>query len=264
MREDLFACYVRRKWRAIRAGEFLLGYENEGRTQPQGPPEPLGPNGTFMVYRKLQQHVKRFKDHIAAEAARLKIDPELLQARIVGRWPDGTPLIVGDEQPTAGSGGEPPARERLRLHRRPRGPALPARRTRAPHQSAQRTAGPRRGDDAPPDNPPRHALRARRRPRRHHGPWAGVRLLRRQHQRRLRDDPARLVRRRQRTRLGDAPDYLLRRPLPGREPAGMEVGGHGKPRRIEPPPEPFVTLRGFVYLFVPSKRACAWLSSIGA
>jgi hypothetical protein len=33
-----------------------------------------------------------------------------------------------------------------------------------------------------------------------------------------------------------------------------------RPARIEPPPRPFVTLRGCEYLFLPSRRACAWLT----
>ena len=46
-----------RRWRLSRTGEFLLGYENEDGETPEGPRAPLGPNGTFMVYRKMAQNV---------------------------------------------------------------------------------------------------------------------------------------------------------------------------------------------------------------
>jgi hypothetical protein len=41
----------------------------------------------------------------------------------------------------------------------------------------------------------------------------------------------------------------------------MVIGYDGaKPRHIEAPPQPFVTLRGCEYLFLPSRRAFAWLT----
>ena len=64
--EDLGLKSIRKRWRLIRAGEFILGYENEDGTLPAGPPAPLGPNGTFMVYRPMSQDVGRFNDHVAA------------------------------------------------------------------------------------------------------------------------------------------------------------------------------------------------------
>ena len=90
-REDLFERYVVLKWRAIRAGEFVLGYENESGIHPEGPPAPLGPNGTFMVYRKLEQHVKRFRDHMESEAVRLGFDQ-----------PTGKGARGADRRPLAG------------------------------------------------------------------------------------------------------------------------------------------------------------------
>src|SRR5262245_22033923 len=44
--------------RPFKAGEFILGYENElGDVAPTPQPEVLGRNGTFVVFRKLHQNV---------------------------------------------------------------------------------------------------------------------------------------------------------------------------------------------------------------
>jgi deferrochelatase/peroxidase EfeB len=67
--EDLGIRSVARRWRGIRAGEFILGYENEDGVLPEAPPAPLGPNGTFMVYRPMQQHVDEFDTYVDAQAA---------------------------------------------------------------------------------------------------------------------------------------------------------------------------------------------------
>jgi len=45
-----------------------------------------------MVFRRLEQRVPEFRSFVAAAAARLGIDGELLAARMVGRWRSGAPL----------------------------------------------------------------------------------------------------------------------------------------------------------------------------
>jgi Dyp-type peroxidase family len=45
-----------------------------------------------MVFRRLEQKVPEFRRFIAERAARLGMDPELLAARMVGRWKSGAPL----------------------------------------------------------------------------------------------------------------------------------------------------------------------------
>jgi len=92
--------------RPIAAGEFLLGYEDEDREiaglSYRGAREAqavrdIGRDGTFMVYRKLQQDVARFRRVIREATAtwglRYGYDEEQLAAKIVGRWRDGTPLM---------------------------------------------------------------------------------------------------------------------------------------------------------------------------
>jgi Dyp-type peroxidase family len=85
-------------WAPLRAGEFVLGVPGEtGFAVPMPAPDVLGRNGSFLVYRKLQQHVARFRVFLANEAQRLygEATPaaiERLAAKLVGRWPSGCPL----------------------------------------------------------------------------------------------------------------------------------------------------------------------------
>jgi deferrochelatase/peroxidase EfeB len=107
----------------IRTGEFILGHENEYGILPPTPgikaeldrrgilpPFPelpgyrdLGRNGTYLVYRKLRQHVKEFWQFMAAHTRQRpgeKPSPDWhlrqrhLAARLLGRWPDGKPLVL--------------------------------------------------------------------------------------------------------------------------------------------------------------------------
>jgi Dyp-type peroxidase family len=88
------------RWRPIKAGEFVLGYPDEEGVLPAAPtPAQLGVNGSFLVYRKLRQDVAAFRARLAASAALFPGGEELLAAKVVGRWRDGTPLAVSPERP---------------------------------------------------------------------------------------------------------------------------------------------------------------------
>jgi Dyp-type peroxidase family len=93
------------RWRALAPGEFILGYEDEDsrvdpkRRLPKAPGEPLGRNGTYMVWRKLHQDVALFRRTVAAAAAGYEGGEEKLRAKIVGRWTDGTPLVSSPDAP---------------------------------------------------------------------------------------------------------------------------------------------------------------------
>lgn len=93
-------------WRDIKAGEFIMGYPNEDGETVSGPGSWLTRSGSFMVYRKLQQDVKLFRqkvrglgtEYVATRPAALagaprRLSPdapfELMAARLVGRWRDG-------------------------------------------------------------------------------------------------------------------------------------------------------------------------------
>jgi Dyp-type peroxidase family len=80
-------------WRPIKPGEFILGYEDEqGTTTPAPPPDDFGVNGSYLVYRKLHQDVAGFRRQLRDAAAHYPGGEEMLAAKIVGRWRDGTPL----------------------------------------------------------------------------------------------------------------------------------------------------------------------------
>lgn len=87
-------------WRPIRAGEFILGYRDEENVLPDAPtPDQLATNGSFLVYRKLHQDVAAFRAQLAQAAQLYPGGEELLAAKIVGRWRDGTPIDLSAEHP---------------------------------------------------------------------------------------------------------------------------------------------------------------------
>ncbi len=88
------------QWRPIRAGEFILGYADEENVEPTAPsPDRLSTNGSFLVYRKLRQDVAAFRRQLAAAAKLYPGGEELLAAKIVGRWRDGTPIDLSPTHP---------------------------------------------------------------------------------------------------------------------------------------------------------------------
>jgi len=116
----------------VKAGEFLLGYENEYGERPpmptvahaadprgllpvsetEPPRKDLGRNGTYLVWRKLAQDVAgfwRFMDS-RTRGPDGASDPERrswLAAKLVGRWPSGAPLVLAPvrDDPALGSDG---------------------------------------------------------------------------------------------------------------------------------------------------------------
>jgi Dyp-type peroxidase family len=93
---------------AIATGEILLGYPNAYGKIPASPrwdQDDFGKNGTYLVFRKLQQHVAAFWGYLAARAKELESDPaaaaaltELLGAKLVGRWKSGASLVLAPER----------------------------------------------------------------------------------------------------------------------------------------------------------------------
>jgi Dyp-type peroxidase family len=79
-------------------GEFVFGYPGQDPhdpVKPGPPPQMAAPwmrNGSFMVFRRLEQKVPEFRRFVAMQAGRLGMDRELLSARMVGRWKSGAPL----------------------------------------------------------------------------------------------------------------------------------------------------------------------------
>jgi Dyp-type peroxidase family len=96
----------RTRWRAVKPGEFVLGYEDEDRAPPPAPPPPFDRNATFMVWRKLRQDVAGFRAQLAEQARRLRLDEELVAAKMVGRWRDGSPLALRPDRPDPALGND--------------------------------------------------------------------------------------------------------------------------------------------------------------
>jgi Dyp-type peroxidase family len=110
----------------VPTGEFILGYENHFQLIPPTPVAPgqldalgrlpalanphhaardlrdLGANGSYVVYRKLQQDVAGFWRYMAQEAERATGRSDLasvvwMAARCMGRWPSGAPLAMAPD-----------------------------------------------------------------------------------------------------------------------------------------------------------------------
>jgi Dyp-type peroxidase family len=79
-------------------GEFVFGYPGQNPRDPhnEGPPPEMVAswmrNGSYMVFRRLEQKVPEFRKFVRERAARLGMHPELLAARMVGRWKSGAPI----------------------------------------------------------------------------------------------------------------------------------------------------------------------------
>src|SRR5438309_9497698 len=68
----------------LKAGEFILGYADE-RGAPANLPQPeiLSRNGSFMAYRRLEEHVGRFRDFLRKNGSTSE-EQELVAAKIMG------------------------------------------------------------------------------------------------------------------------------------------------------------------------------------
>ncbi|MDA9526491.1 hypothetical protein XI06_40630 [Bradyrhizobium sp. CCBAU 11434] len=89
-------------WRALRAGEFVLGQRDETGAVPDLPsPASLSRNGSFVVLRKLHQHVFAFRDFLRRSAGE-EIDVARLAAKMMGRWQSGAPLALAAERDDPG------------------------------------------------------------------------------------------------------------------------------------------------------------------
>ena len=84
---------------SVKAGEFILGHVDEsGALVPLPQPEALSRNGTFMAYRRLQEHVGAFRDFLRQHGGPTAEGQELIAAKLMGRWRSGAPLILAPEK----------------------------------------------------------------------------------------------------------------------------------------------------------------------
>jgi len=77
----------------LKAGEFILGYQDELGGVQKIEPEILGRNGTYVVFRKLHQRVADFRRYLKSNSKSAE-DEELLAAKMMGRWRSGAPLAL--------------------------------------------------------------------------------------------------------------------------------------------------------------------------
>jgi Dyp-type peroxidase family len=91
----------------LKPGEFILGYPDEaGPPVRQPQPEILSRNGSFMAYRRLEEHVGAFRDFLKANGATPEAQ-ELIAAKLMGRWRSGAPLVLAPERDDPALGADP-------------------------------------------------------------------------------------------------------------------------------------------------------------
>lgn len=93
-------------------GEFLFGYPTQ-KVDDIDAPGPIADgglpwmkNGSFMVFRRLKQFVPEFESFVATTAAAKGMDPQLLGARMVGRWKSGSPVSLSPLQDNPAQGAD--------------------------------------------------------------------------------------------------------------------------------------------------------------
>jgi Dyp-type peroxidase family len=93
----------------LATGELLLGYENEASILPRSPilsprgrercrfsrsDHDFGKNGSYLVFRQLEQDVGAFWRAMSLACDGATIEERVhLAAKMIGRWPDGKPLV---------------------------------------------------------------------------------------------------------------------------------------------------------------------------
>ena len=82
----------------LKAGEFILGYPDEDGP-PANLPQPgvLSRNGSYLAYRRLQEHVGAFRDFLR-QHGETPDEQELIAAKLMGRWRSGAPLVLAPEK----------------------------------------------------------------------------------------------------------------------------------------------------------------------
>lgn len=87
-------------WDPVALGELLLGHRDEdGLMQARPANEDLRRNGTYMVFRKLEQDVVGFRRYLGEHGGQTGSE-SVLAAQMMGRWPDGTSLVKATNWPT--------------------------------------------------------------------------------------------------------------------------------------------------------------------
>jgi Dyp-type peroxidase family len=95
----------------VAAGEFVFGYPRQDEQPPPPPPpgyQPPAPapnfpswakDGSLVVFRRLRQNVKGFNDFVSQTSQSTALRPDLLEAKLVGRYRSGAPLERTKDEP---------------------------------------------------------------------------------------------------------------------------------------------------------------------
>jgi len=89
-----------RTWTPVAHGEIYLSEPDEDGNTHDLPVHPLLRDGsTFLVFRKLEQDVATFRAFLASQRPHDREAQDKLAAQFLGRWPNGTPLVVAPHAP---------------------------------------------------------------------------------------------------------------------------------------------------------------------
>jgi Dyp-type peroxidase family len=90
----------------LKAGEFFLGYPDEAGVTQLLEPEILRRNGSFLAYRRMQEHVGAFRQFLQ-QHGRTPEEQELIAAKLMGRWRSGAPLVLAPDKDDPALGADP-------------------------------------------------------------------------------------------------------------------------------------------------------------
>jgi Dyp-type peroxidase family len=91
----------------LKAGEFFLGYRDEsGEIAALPRPEILSRNGSYLAYRRLEEHVGAFREFLQQQG-KTREEQELVAAKLMGRWRSGAPLVLAPEKDDPALGADP-------------------------------------------------------------------------------------------------------------------------------------------------------------
>jgi Dyp-type peroxidase family len=109
--DPLFAEFAAPGQPLIWPGQIILGYDRQSASDARPPIPAVSPipswsrNGSYLVFRRLRQHVGEFRQFVRDSAESFfshrptDFEIEKFAAMLVGRWRNGTPLVISPNAP---------------------------------------------------------------------------------------------------------------------------------------------------------------------